>query len=272
MRCCGENIYRLCCGRLWDANGIDDAIQETFIDAWNGRASFDASKLGPGRLKGWLGTIARHVCSRMLNAGSPALISIGNEKSTNIIINQPFVIQLYVTPSVAVFSVMNMPLWMKLDPKPHRKPTARQCLRGSAPLEGCYELMLVAGYNEMQATQSFLVTVTQDGHSSAASGNENPGSTPSQGVARAKHEILQADTPLGAVLPPLFGAKMDLEWLLEGLADNKKEILHRSYEEQQSDKEIAAALQMTTANVRQIRKRTLSELRRRAGQDLSPND
>lgn len=267
MRCCGENIYGLCCGRLWDVDRIDDAIQETFIDAWKGRSNFEPGKLGPGGLKGWLKTIARNVCNRMLNAESPVLISIGNERSTNIPVNRPFVIKLYVTPSVAIFSVMNMPPWMTLDTKSHEMPTSRQCLRGIAALEGYYEIMLVAEYNQVQATQSFLVTVTQEGDSHAASDIENLGSAGSQGIARAKHEILQADTPLGVVFPPLFGARMDLEWLLAGLADNKKEILHRYYEEQQSDEEIAAALRMTTVNVRQIRRRTLLKLRRRAGQD-----
>lgn len=266
-----ENISRFCKLRVGDFD-CEDARQKTFMDAWAGRTGFDPARLGPGGIKGWLGKIARHACGDILIARHPRLIKIGNERSTNIIVNRPFIIPLFVSPSVAAFSVMDMPSWMKVDLKLKDKPTARQSLRGSAPAVGRFELILVAQHDGVQATQAFMVVASADGLSSETAGeaNPNPKKPLHDGGTRAKHETIQKEANFTYDFGPLLGVGMDLDWLLACLSKRDEAVIRRKYLRGETDKEIEAALRLNSAHVRRIHSRAMQKLKRRAENDWSP--
>lgn len=271
VRCCGENISKFCCRQLGKFDG-QDAIQHTLMNAWNGRASFDPVKLGPGGLKGWLGSIARRVCSHMLKKRHPSLIKMGNKGHANAIVDNHFSLPLFVSPSVAVFSAKNLPLWLKLDRKPKDEPAARQFLRGLPPAIGRFEIMLIAEHDSTRATQRLILTVLAKSPLAEAGNREsdNTERAADEETPRARHETIQDDANLVSDFSPAFGSKEDVEWYLTCLCEREKEVIIRTFWDEQTDEEIEGAMGLNKGHVKRIRWRAMQKLRRYDDEDSSP--
>ena len=277
---CTGRIYSYCYDRLGFPDA-QDATQQTFINAWKGRNGFDPAKAKSG-VCGWLATIAYHICAGILSDRSPILIKITSEDHAPAIVGVPFAFALAVEPPEATFRATDVPLsqtWLRLTPKPKLDakgkpaPKAEQFLEGTPQAGGRFVFNLIAEFDGLQATREFTLLVKEMESDAQAVAGETARGEPrrDKGLARAEHASVEDSViQLQDERTGTLGAREDIEWLLSHLDKREREVIIRTFYENQPDEQIANDLGISQVSVRQIRSRdALGKMRKIMEEEMS---